>query len=441
MSTQIKVNLEYPFSPDFEYQTQMVRLNLDEERVKDIVTGNGFIIGPPSGKLKKDLKDPNGIFSERYGRTLKDLNPFSTRYKCQCGYTMFKINKDSVCPICGTKVKYVDDNFEYFGWKVLKEPYFIIHPSLYKTIEAFIGKDRLERMLDYKKAKDMDGHIDENAPKPKEAEGEPFYGIGMLDFKKRFDEIIEYYAKSATTPTKKAYYEDIRKEREKIFSQSIPVFTFLLRPVEVNQQNFCYEDANTDYVMINKLASRLNVHDDLVAQEKEVTSSNEVEWDLQIHVNKLYVKIDKILQKKKGVIRSLLAGRYNFSSRSVITPNPDLRIDQITLPYKCLCEILQQRIINILQKTYNISGSDAYNMWYKASIKPNEIVVNIIKTLINTSCGGKGLPFIINRNPTIAYGGILQMYCVGINFNYVMGIPLQILPLLAAKKLATHAGM
>lgn len=436
MSAEINVNLEYPFNPDYEYMTVMERVDFDKERVKDIASGNGFIIGPPSGKLKKDLKDPNGIFSSKYGRTLKDLDPFSTRYKCECGHMMYKINKGLTCPMCGKKVKYVDDNFEYFGWKVLVSPYFIIHPALYKSLDAFLGsnklkKSRLDNILTYIEQKDTDGHIIDPV-KPKEAEDEPFYGIGMMEFRNRFDEIMEYYSKRYTTPTKKAYYEDIMRDKDKIFTQSIPVFTFLLRPVDVNQQNFCHEDTNDDYVMINRLASILNKYDELKIQESEKAPKDKLLYGLQDHVNKIYIKIDKMLQKKKGVIRSLMAGRYNFSARSVITPNPSLRIDQITLPYKCLTEILQQRIINILRKTYNLSGSDAYNMWYKAHITPDPLVIGIIETLIKTSCDGKGLPFIINRNPTIAYGGILQMYCIGINYNYTMGIPLQILSLLAA---------
>ena len=40
----------------------------------------------------------------------------------------------------------------------------------------------------------------------------------------------------------------------------------------------------------------------------------------------------------------------NFSARSVIVPNPKLRIDQVKLPYHALVELLQQSIINILKK-------------------------------------------------------------------------------------------
>ena len=43
-----------------------------------------------------------------------------------------------------------------------------------------------------------------------------------------------------------------------------------------------------------------------------------------------------------------------------------------------------------------------------------------------------GLPFIINRNPTIQYGSILRVKCVGINLNYTMSISLLVLKGLAA---------
>ena len=43
-----------------------------------------------------------------------------------------------------------------------------------------------------------------------------------------------------------------------------------------------------------------------------------------------------------------------------------------------------------------------------------------------------GLPVLINRNPTINFGGIMFMRCIGITEEYVMNIPLCILPPLAA---------
>ena len=43
-----------------------------------------------------------------------------------------------------------------------------------------------------------------------------------------------------------------------------------------------------------------------------------------------------------------------------------------------------------------------------------------------------GLPVLINRNPTIGYGGILACKVLGINMDYTMSISLLVLPKLAA---------
>ena len=143
-------------------------------------------------------------------------------------------------------------------------------------------------------------------------------------------------------------------------------------------------------------------------------------------------------KRKKGNIRSLFGGRYNFTSRNVITADPSLRIDEVKLPYSALLELLQPNIINILTKTYNISYTDAYKRWYAANLKKDKGIINIIRSIIHNSTDNhRGLPVLINRNPTICYGSILQMYVVdlsdtGDKFEYVMQLPLQILPLLAA---------
>ena len=51
-----------------------------------------------------------------------------------------------------------------------------------------------------------------------------------------------------------------------------------------------------------------------------------------------------------------------------------------------------------------MSYSDAYDVWFKAQIKVNPRVKEIIQSLIDTSCNGRGLPVLINRNPTLGYG-------------------------------------
>lgn len=116
----------------------------------------------------------------------------------------------------------------------------------------------------------------------------------------------------------------------------------------------------------------------------------------------------------------------------MIRQDPYLKSDEIRLPFHGLCELLQQVIINILVKTYNFSYAEAYKKWYKAQVTGNDqVVYDIIDGLIKDNPKG-GLPFVINRNPTIAYGGILAVRCIGINMDYTMSISLLILKLLAA---------
>ena len=47
MGANVNVTTHYPYSEKYVYETTMEIMNLDEERVKDITTGNGFIISAP----------------------------------------------------------------------------------------------------------------------------------------------------------------------------------------------------------------------------------------------------------------------------------------------------------------------------------------------------------------------------------------------------------
>ena len=243
---ELKVNLHYPHSEKYEWETVMEYINFDEERRKDVSSGNGFIIKSPK-PIKDDIKDPEGIFSTRYGATLQDMNAFGNRYKCNCGYLQMRVNNGRICPICHTKVKYVDDNFSYTGWIVLNENYWVIHTSLFMAISYFIGATTFNNIIKINKKIDEDGCIIETAKPPK---GEPFYGIGMMEFHDRFDEIMDYYYSKTKSPAKLEYYYDIMRNRDKVFTHSIPVYTTLLRPCSIEGGDFHFEDTNAIFKMM-----------------------------------------------------------------------------------------------------------------------------------------------------------------------------------------------
>ena len=429
----LDINLSYPYDPEYEYFTRLERLNLDREREEDIKSNQGFIIAPTQG-IKKDIKNPMSIFSRKFGQTIKDVNPFGNRYSCECGYTQNKVNNGTICKVCGTKVKYVDDNYQYFGWLVLKE-HWIISPAFYNALRFFIGKD-FDNIIKFQSLTTDDGHQERIT----DVKDQPYYGIGLIEFREKFEEIMKYYFNKNK---KQANYDDIMREKDKVFTQSIPVFTVLLRPYDTDKYTFSHETTNQYYTMINKHVTELNKSSNIGMKNKrkgepERKHVQDLLWKLQMKVDVLYSEIIDIIKGKKGNIRTLFGGRCNFTSRDVIIADPTLRIDQIRLPYSALIELLQQSIINILVKTYNVSYSDAYDRWYHANLKKDKTIIAIIESIIqNSTPEHYGIPVIINRNPSLGLGSLLQMYCVGISdptdkFEYVMQLPLQILPLLNA---------
>src|SRR5574344_1156585 len=103
---------EYPNSDVYEYSTYMTRINLDKERILDITSGNGFIIKEPQG-IKKDLKSPDSIYSDKFGRTLQDVDPYSDVFKCTCGFYRSREKNNLICPVCGDKVKFIGEDYKF----------------------------------------------------------------------------------------------------------------------------------------------------------------------------------------------------------------------------------------------------------------------------------------------------------------------------------------
>lgn len=96
------------------------------------------------------------------------------------------------------------------------------------------------------------------------------------------------------------------------------------------------------YTMINKLATSINKNKTAIQREPKI--KNQQLYNLQKKFMEIYAEQISILAGKKGDFRCLLGGRYNFSSRCVIVQNPNLRIDEITMPAVALTVMLEQRI-------------------------------------------------------------------------------------------------
>ena len=148
----LNIKLHYPYDPKYNYFVKLDLLNLDEECIKDLSNNHGFIIKEPQ-QINKTIKSEDSIFSSKFGRSMQDENPYSHRFSCKFGCTQgafFAVEGDAnwVCPICGTEVKLVGDDFTFFGWIVLKPEHTVIHPTLYTLLESLIGPSNLEIIIE-----------------------------------------------------------------------------------------------------------------------------------------------------------------------------------------------------------------------------------------------------------------------------------------------------
>ena len=125
--------------------------------------------------------------------------------------------------------------------------------------------------------------------------------------------------------------------------------------------------------------------------------------------------------------------RVNFSSRCVIVPLiGNYKINEVVLPYSVVMSFYKFEIINLITKLDKCSLSEALDKWNRGSEKFDRRMYLIMKHLIDNTPGG--LRVLINRNPSLALGSILQMRIVDVKEDYndlTMSIPVNILGVLA----------
>lgn len=378
---------------------RLTRLNWDVEFLKDIISNNGFIITEPATFQLDDNKQKSlyGARSPLYGTSYEDETAFIERYRCKCGEFKGRIFEGEECPLCHTKVEYKDANIEFTGWISLGNNY-VINPYYYNRLCECIGKNTISEIINTKTVVDKDGNmrlathsdLKDKDEKPKH----PYVGIGIVEFRKKFEEIINYF--KSKKKKKEEELDRILKESSSVFCSHIPIYSTLLRP----------QSSTSDTYYFNSIDKHVNP---LFSLSEKVKTAEEIDkifilGRMQQRVNKLWEENFNLLNGKEGLIRGqILGGSLNYTSRNVIIPNPTLQDDQIDLSYHTFLELYKFKIIYYLMQMDDISLSKAYYEWsraYKFNNKIYEIMQFIVK---------KEQPRILmNRNPTLDELGVVK---------------------------------
>lgn len=401
--------------------SELAILNLTEERIKSIENDKGFIINvsydcKPNHIISSDNK--NGVCSSNFGDILNADNFGIQPYHCKCGNRAGKINNMTKCPICNTLVTYVGEDFQYFGWIVLNNDLYI-NPQMYSILKSFIGGPTLDDIIEpHVDGIDIDGKKSNKNIKRKPKS--KYSGLGIPLFIEKFDEIMAFFLRSKKH--KADIYDFIMENKDKVFTDSYPVYTIQLRPLIIESGECEYNIMNEKFVNLSKVAGHLNEETSTLNSQY---GKDKTLFKFQSIVNDIYTYILKnILPNKFGSIKKVIGGRCNLTSRNVIIPNPNLHIDECIISYYSAVKVLEQFIINFLYHNIYHNMNEARIRWQNACSHKDELVELFIIDLIKNHKSGRGFPIITNRNPTISFGGIMAMYVVGINDSYSLEISL-----------------
>lgn len=368
---------------------EICRRNWDVDYLHDIISGKGFTI-TESDEFQLDEKSVKALYGSRsplYGTDYSDEQAFIERYSCTCGEFKGKLFEGEMCPLCNTPIEFKDVDITFTGWISLHGNY-IIQPYYYNLLKDTIGKKVFPEIVITKNKVDTDGHIRKlKAEEIVEDPKHPFVGIGVVEFRDRFEEVMRYFQKSKKAKHK--IIERLIKERDKVFTSHIPVYSTLLRKESITADTYYHNSMDKNINPIFKLSEKLR---DCYEIEKHFILAR-----IQSRVNKLWDTNFDLMNGKEGIIRGqILGGSLDFTSRNVIIPNPELRDNEIDVSYNTFRELYKYKIIYYLMKMDDIPLSKAYAKWSESFIFDNKVYQTMLYIV------EKEKPSIlINRNPTL----------------------------------------
>lgn len=411
----------------FRYQNQ--EMIFYDQALKN----EAIVISNPTGiKFIKNKIVPQeqSLYSSKMG-TLIDDNVNVSEYSCSpnCNHLTGRVWEGIECPICHQVVKNnFDIVFDKNGFIDLGD-YRCMVPAGYAKVNDLIGTQVLDDIINFENVLDLDGNIIVNNSSTKK---NPFSHIGMIEFYKRFEEIINYYGKIK----KKLREADfIIRMKNRIWTSKLNVLSQELRPAFINssEKTMRYDKLNNTYAIIISNAY-------LISKAKitqQYMNINKYLYTIQTQAFELYLYIvSKLDGKMKLPRRNIQGTKMCWSSRLVITANigDTYGIDHIIISYKGFLELYKYEIMNCLKRGIAcdpyFKNQTLYEIaeWidvqrYSNKVEPN--LYSVMKWLINNT--EEGLWCIVNRPPTMELGSIQVLRVVDVINNAIennMKVPL-----------------
>lgn len=396
---------------------RVVKVNLNYEFENDIANGKGILINQIDAYDKKGQKNFHGLQSQFFGSDFSDEIQYRERWSCKCKKYIGKGYAGKICEECHTPVEFTTVDLEKFGYIQIK--YFkILSPLALIKLQDILGKSNGEYVLDkiLNVSYNVAGEKTVSEREEKENKKHPYFHKGMRYFTENFQEIMMYYMR--TKPAKAVAIQELMDSPQTTFTNYIPVPSSTLRPESPGIKEKKFYSLRINQILKSLIRTANNINE--LGKPSEMSYYNlitvdrylgSLHRDLSAYKDELY----NTCQGKRGVFQGkVIHGRYNFSSRNVITPGIDrvLRINEIEMPYISFLELYRYELLNLYCKKKNCNIHEASNAWTKACVKFDPIFYRLMTKMINEHpdlcwC-------LINRNPSINVGSFDCMRVAGV---------------------------
>ncbi|WXB47331.1 MAG: DNA-directed RNA polymerase subunit beta' [Candidatus Shikimatogenerans sp. Tmey] len=407
---------------------------------------NGEVLLPETINYKTHKPEPNGLFCE------KIFGPINN-YKCFCGKYNSIIYKNIICDNCGVKITKNDIRRINIGHVKLIIP--IVHIWFFKILPnkisyiLNISSKNIYKIIYYEKYIILNkGNLKKKYKKNllieeskyiyikkkyknkkfyiKTGAKAIFYLLNKININKLYNniknkiKISNLFFKGSKLIKRlkilKMFKKGVKRGNKltNIVFNILPILPPDLRPiVPLNNNKFASSDINDFYRKIiirnNRLKKIINskIPNIIIINEKRLLQESiddlfDNSQNLKYFNIKKLKSLSDVLKGKYGRFRyNLLGKRVDYSARSVIVVNPNLKLHQCKIPIDIAIEIYKPFIIRDLLKILKKN-----NMKYIQNIiyKKKKIIFYVLKNII------KNHPVLLNRAPTLHKLSMLSFY-------------------------------
>lgn len=355
--------------------------------------------------------------------TKTDDDFFDNIPSCPCGHLKTGQARGEICPVCYQEcLPQTEKELKSTIWiDALKPVDYFMNPMIYLQLNALIKGLKGFRVLDWLmdpryKAEDLDNQIQQVMEILK-------LPRGMVAFHDNFDEIMDTLMEArvdVVTNGRKNRIRLVRAEhigvmtkflrmyRDRVFTKQLPFPSSVAFILE--EHNGRTRGDHNHSKLLNALFSIVNANDRLSGMS--IREKESIMARVTISIANHAVQYEhKELFEKPGIFRKLVYGfRSHFTFRTVVTSNHGVnKRDELHLPWGVSVMTYKLHLANKLLRRGK-TPNQIFTLIYNNTHAYHPLIDSLFKELIEESPGGRGLPVLHTRYPSLKHGSTQRFF-------------------------------